>query len=309
MDMTDPPGGRGGRGSVVPYMRLGYVPATAGGSVSLTLEYAQDDFALGNLAGALGQQADADALAARRLGYRKLYDPASGFLRGRLDNGSFASTVFDPVDSTDDYVEADAWQSLWVAHDVDGMATLFGGKKGLTDKLEMMFELSKMEWESIDPHDMATRVAPRPYYWAGNEPDIHAAWMFAQAGRADLAQRWLRWIMDTFYGTGVDGLPGNDDGGTMSAWYLFAALGFYPLVGSDRYVVGAPRFPHAEIAVAGGTFTIDAPGVSDANPYVQSVMLNGAPLAAPELRHADLRAGGSLVFTMGPAPSSWGVSQ
>jgi predicted alpha-1,2-mannosidase len=305
MDTNDPPAGRGGRGSVLPYMQLGYVPATSGGSVSLTLEYAQDDFALGNLAAALGEQADADALRARSLGYRKLYDPDTGFLRGRLADGSLDGTSFDPVNSAADYVEANGWQSLWVAHDVDGMIGLFGSRQALIDKLEMFFELSKMEWDSLAPKDGA-KLLPRPYYWAGNEPDLHAVYLFAQAGRPDLTQKWLKWIMATFYGTGADGLPGNDDGGTMSAWYVFSALGFYPLAGSDRYVVGAPLFPHAEIAVAGGSFTIDAPAVSDANIYVQSVELNGQPLAAPELRHADLRPGGTLQFTMGPQPGNWG---
>ena len=120
------------------------------------------------------------------------------------------------------------------------------------------------------------------------------------------SQRWARWVLDTHYRDAPDGLAGNDDGGTLTAWYVFASIGLFPIAGSDRYVVGAPIFTRAQIAVPGGTFTIEAPEASAKNMYVQSVELNGAPLARPEIRHVDLRPGGTLRFTMGPAPSTWG---
>jgi putative alpha-1,2-mannosidase len=171
-----------------------------------------------------------------------------------------------------------------------------------------MFELTLQDYLATDFTNMLTSNAQRPYYWAGNEPDLAAAYDFALLGRPDLTQKWVAWLRASWYTPGAEGLPGNDDGGTMSAWLLFSSLGFYPLVGSDRYVIGAPLFPQASIAVGGGTFLVEAPGVSDTNLYVQSVALNGAPLTVPEIKHSDLVAGGKLSFVMGPAPSAWGRS-
>ena len=195
-----------------------------------------------------------------------------------------------------------------VAQDVDGLATLAGGKDKLVAKLSDMFAKTKDDFDQLDFSNQLTSSGQRPYYWGGNEPDINAVYIFAQLGRPDLTQQWVAWLRASQYTPGAEGIPGNDDGGTMSAWLVFSSLGFYPIVGSDRYVVGAPLFPHAEVAVKGGTFTIDAAEVSDTNIYVQAVTLNGKALATPELKHADLAAGGSLVFTMGPAPSMWGRS-
>jgi predicted alpha-1,2-mannosidase len=310
MDATTPPGGRGGRDQVVPYMTYGYVPAETGNSsVSITTEYANEDFALAALAAGLGHSADAAALRARALGYRKLYDPATGFLWAKKEDGSWASQHTAPTWFNDDFDEANAWQSLWmVALDTSGLADLAGGKAQLVDKLSQMFELTKTDFDETDFTNPLSSGKQRPYYWGGNEPDLDAVYLFAELGRPDLTQKWVGWLRASQYTPGADGLPGNDDGGTMSAWLLWSALGFYPLAGSDRYVVGAPLFPHAEIAVAGGTFTVDAPGVSDENLYVQSAELNGAALTTPELHHADLVTGGALAFVMGPAPSTWGQS-
>lgn len=309
VDPVAPAGGRGGRNHVEPYMVLGYVPASIGRSVSHTTEYGNDDFALAELAAALGETEDAALLHERARGYRKLFDPETGFLWAKNEDGSFAADRTRPEKFAEGYAEANAWQSVWMpAYDVDGLAELFGGRAELVEKLTSFFELAREELSAIDPTDMVATGAMPTYYWHGNEPDIHAVYLFAQAGRPDLTQKWLPWIINAHYSPKPDGLAGNDDGGTLAAWYVFSALGFYPLPGSDRYIVGAPRFPRAEIAVKGGTFTVEAKEVSDANIYVQSVELNGAPLAAPEVRHSDLKAGGSLRFTMGPSPSAWGRS-
>jgi predicted alpha-1,2-mannosidase len=306
LDPAAPAAGRGGRSAFDLYDPLGYVPASHGGSVSLTTEYAHDDFALAGLARALGEHADAERLLGRSRGYRQLFDPQTGFLRARDAAGSFASP-FDPEQWTEDYVEANAWQSLWMAaHDAEGFASLFGGPSRMVEKLEEFFERARAEHEAPRGNDPLAAYLPAVYYWHGNEPDIHAAYLFAQAGRPDLTQKWVRWILENLYGDGPDGLPGNDDGGTLSAWYVLSALGIYPIPGSDRYVLGAPLFPRAVLAVHGGAFTVEAPGVSAENLYVQSVRLNGAPLALPEIRHADLRPGGTLELRMGPAPSAWG---
>jgi predicted alpha-1,2-mannosidase len=310
MDPTAPPGGRGGRDNVESYMKYGYVTADHGGSVSKTGEYAWNDFALSNLARALGETADADALLARSKGYKGLFDPDSGFLRGKHEDGSWSAKAIAPTIQGDDFVEANAWQTLWAPmHDVDGMIGLFGSRQAFIDKLSEFFDKGRADFEETPLSPDLKGSGIRPYFWPANEPDIHAEYMFAQAGRPDLTQKWVRWIDETFFKATPDGIPGNDDGGTMSSWFIFNTLGFYPLAGSDIYVVGAPHFPMATIAVPGGSFVVEGKGVSKENLYVQSVTLNGAPLAVPQLRHADLRPGGSLVFEMGPAPSTWGQAQ
>ena len=303
-----PPGGRGGRDHVELYDQYGYVPSTVGGSVSWTMEFGADDFALAELAGALGHDADRDALRARSLGYRALFDADHMYLRAKTTAGAWAGPNTNPSAFTNEYVEANGYQSSWAPWDVEGMAMLHGGKEALVAHLEDLFAQTKDDWDNLDPDptSLKGKAAPRPFYRAGNENGLHIPYLFAQAGRPDLTQKWVRWLLETAYGKGPDGLPGNDDGGTMSAWYVWSALGFYPLAGSDRYIVGAPLFDHAEIDLPGGKLTIDAPGVSATNLYVQSVTLNGAPLTKPELRHGDFATGGALVFTMGPAPSMWG---
>jgi putative alpha-1,2-mannosidase len=164
----------------------------------------------------------------------------------------------------------------------------------------------KADYDAIDWTSVTSVGAMRKWYWGGNEPDIHSPYIFALAGRPDLTQKWVPWIENEVYTVGDDGLPGNDDAGTMSAWLVFSMLGFYPVPGTDQYILGTPAFPQATIAVQGGTFTITADQASPDNVYVQSVMLNGAPQASPVFHHSDLKAGGTLSFVMGPTPSSWG---
>ncbi len=306
LDAVTPAGGRGGREQVVPYMKMGYVTADDTGTVSLTTEYGREDFALSNLAAALGETDDANTLRAHSLGYRKLFDPGSGFLRGRHADGSFTASHFEPLCSCPDYVEANAWQSLWMpSYDVDGMKTLFGGSGPYLDQLTSFFSQSKDYFDTLDPKAL-TASLQAPYYWPGNEPDIHAAYLFAQAGRPDLTQQWARWALLTHFSAAADGLPGNDDGGTMSAWAVFSALGIYPLVGSDQYAIGSPLFSRVQLRVPGGVFTIAADGAAAENAYVQSADLDGVPLTRPILIHKDLQAGHTLHMVMGPLPSSWG---
>lgn len=302
MDASEPPGGRGGRGQVGAYMKLGYVP----GNASETIEYGQDDVALANFAEALGHGDDARALRQRAHGWQKLWDADTGFLWAKNADGSWKNGHGDPTVWTDDFVEASAWQSVWGPwFDMDGLASVMGGSGALVDKLTTFFEQGKQDYDAIRWDSPLSVAGPRKYYFGGNEPDIHSVYLFALAGRPDMTQKWLRWIESEVYTAGADGLPGNDDGGTMSAWLVESMLGFYAVPGSDRYVVGAPAFPHAAISVPGGTFAIDAAEVNDTNKYVQSVTLNGSPLDAPVFHHSDLRAGGSLVFAMGPKASGW----
>lgn len=296
----------GGRGGSQPYLDLHYMPASTGRSVSNTTELSHDDFALIAVAEAAGATADAELLRTRRLGWRQLFDARVGFLRARAADGEFAPLEdFDPTDETDEFAEANAWQSLWMSgsHDPDGLAELFGSPDGAIAKLTEMFELSADDWETADP---SAANFPRPYYWHGNEPDIAAPFLFAQLGRPDLAQQWVRWVMTTQYSDTPEGLAGNDDGGTLASWYVFAALGVYPIPGSDRYIVGAPLFPRARVVVDGHELVIEAPGAGAAMPYVAAVTLDGAAVSVPELTHAQLTGASELVFTMSATPTTWG---
>ncbi len=315
MDTTDPAGGRGGRDQVVPYMTYGYVPAQPNNlrsSVSLTIEYGQDDLALSALATALGHTQDATTLATRLQGWRKLYDTKTGLLWAKNPDGSWASTHGDGTSESDDFDEANAQQSMWGPwYDVAGLQAVAGGKDALITKLETFFENSKADYDAViwsNPNTVGPHApgSIRHYYWASNEPSLHIAYIFALAGRPDLLQKWLPWIEAEAFTVGADGVPGNDDAGAMSAWLAFSMMGFYPYPGTDQYIVGTPAFTKSTIAVQGGTFTIEAPGASPENRYVQSVMLNGKPLTKPIFHHSDITAGGTLSFTLGSKPSTWG---
>jgi predicted alpha-1,2-mannosidase len=232
-----------------------------------------------------------------------VYDSQTGFLRARGADGTFSTLSYDPTAYLDDYVEANGWQSLWMNdHDATGQIAMLGGTEAFVNKLYELFDLSRTEWNSADQTAPQAGASQPNYYWSGNEPDIQAAYLFAQAGRPDLTAGWIRWLMSTQYNDGPTGLPGNDDGGTMSAWYVFSALGIYPIPGSDNYVISAPRFPRIDVAVGGGVFTIEAPNVSDDNAYVQAVTLDGMPVTTPLLQHSQIRAGSTLHFDMGPQP-------
>lgn len=306
LDPTPPPGGRGGRENFETYSRLGYVTADQGGSVSRTGEYAHADFALGNLAEALGQRADAARLHERSRGYRQLFDPAYGLMRAKSSSGAF-SDPFDPVDMTlPAYVEANAWQSTWLGtHDMEGFMGLFGGADGFVTQLRALFENAKAELDGRDPNDLLKALLPPPYYWHGNQPAIHAAYLFTLAGRPELTTDWVSWILRTHYKLAPDGLPGNDDGGTMSSWLVFSMLGVYPIPGSDRLIVGAPRFPKVRIRMGNKELAIEANGLSEANRYVQRVWVNGVEWTEPTLPQRELGAGASLRFTMGAEPTRW----
>jgi predicted alpha-1,2-mannosidase len=293
-------GSLGGRDQVVPYMQLGYVPASGDRSVSVTTEYAHDDFALAQIA----EPAMKAALLERSHGWRKLYDPSVGFLRARAADGTFSTAGFDPFAWLDEYAEANAWQSLFMAgiHDSEGIASILGGNAGAVAKLSTFFDEAKRDWETSDE---SAANFPRNYYWAGNETDLNAVFLFAQLGRPDLTQHWVRWLVDTMYSDQPSGVPGNDDGGTMGAWYVFATLGLYPVAGSDQWVVGAPLFPQARIAVGGKELVIEAVAASAGARYVASVELDGVPLDVARLTHAQLAGASLLRFVMSAEPTSW----
>jgi putative alpha-1,2-mannosidase len=185
------------------------------------------------------------------------------------------------------------------AFDADGLATLMGSKEAAVDKLEMFFDLAKDDWDNADE---SAANFPRPYYWHGNEPDINAPFVFAQLGRHDLTDRWVRWVTDTHYTDTPEGVAGNDDGGTLGSWYVLSTLGLYPVPGSDRWILGSPRFPQARVLLAGHELVITADGISDRAMYVQSIDLDGVPVDTTDITHAQLTTATSLHFVMGTTP-------
>ena len=287
-----------GRSCVADYLELGYCASDRiGGSVSRTLEYAYDDFALAQIAAALGDDDDEARYRARALSYRNVWDDEVRFFRGRRADGSFPE-AFEPLGWASEFTEGDAWHyRFFVPHDVDGLIELFRSRRALVRELDTFFE------EAVS---RGRQPLPDPYYWHGNEPDIHAAWVYVDAGRPERTQRYTRWILSELYRTGPDGLVGNDDAGTLSAWYVFAALGFYPLPATDRYTLGSPIFSRARLSLPSGPLELHAPGTSASDLYVQSAQLDDQPLDQAWLTHAALTGAARLTLRMGPEPSEWG---
>jgi predicted alpha-1,2-mannosidase len=260
------------------------------------LEYSYDDSALSKWAGAMGLSDDAAMFEARSHNYQNYFDAETGLLRPRLADGSFL-TPFHPEWVFDEhYVEGDAWHwSFYAPHDPAGLIGLYGSEEAFVEKLNYSFE------KAASGNNFA--ALPSIFYWHGNEPDIFNAFLFASAGRADLTQKWARWILASKYGDGPDGLPGNDDCGTMSAWYIFASLGFFPVAGSDRYVVASPLWEGATLHLPGGDLTISVVNAGAQNIYVQDVKLNGESLAEPFFTHDRIAQGGTIEFVMGATPA------
>lgn len=302
---------------VATYARLGWVPFDLENeSVSKTLEYCYDDFCVGVMAKALGHTADADEFLRRSRGYRNLFDPDSRLMRGR-DQAGHWRTPFDPHAYVErgDITEGTSWQYSWyVPHDVAGLIALHGGPERFCGKLDSLFVTSARDSsdrtrEGAGTDDIQGRIGE---YWHGNEPSHHIAYLYDYAGQPWKTQKLVHDIVRTQYGDRPNSLCGNDDCGQMSAWYLFSALGFYPVCpGSDEYAIGSPCVRRAEVRLSnGGTLTMTAEGLSDANVYVQAVMLNGRAWDQPFLPYAEIQHGGTLAFRMGPRPNrSWGVSR
>jgi predicted alpha-1,2-mannosidase len=284
--------GLGGRDSIDEYQTLGYVPKESGGaSAGITLEYASADHALGEFAAALGRSADADTFHARGKSWQKVYDDGSRFFVARRRDGSMSES--NPIAMSEDFSEGTPWQyNFMVPHDADGLAARMG-RDMLIARAEQLF--TRAACGAPTP-----AFLPNPYYWASNEPVLFSGWVFSAVGDQERTARWTRWTTLTHYGDGPDGLPGNDDGGTMSAFYLFASLGLYPIAGTDRYVLGAPLFPHAMLRVKGGTLVIDAPAASKQHRFPRSVTRNGAPMGTI-VHHGDL-ANATLGFALETTP-------
>lgn len=290
---------------IAQYRELGYVPIDEEGeAASKTLEYAFDDWTIARMAQAMGKTDVATTFDKRAGNWRNAFDKDTGFMRARKRDGSFR-TPFDPSASGygTDYTEGNAWQYSWyVPQDVAGLAAAHGGSDKLLARLDEVFN-AKVD-PSIFEH-MEDITGLIGWYAHGNEPSHHVAYLYSYAGQPWRTQARLKQIMDTQYADRPDGLAGNDDVGQMSAWYVFTALGFYPVApGSGEYILGRPFLPKATMRLPNGkTFTIVADGLDEAHTYVGSVSLNGKPLQRTFLRHDEIMAGGELRFSMQAEPN------
>ena len=283
------------------YKELGYIPLTEESeSVSKTLEYAYDDWCIAEMARLAGEPDHYQTYIRRAQSYKNIFDPQTGFMRGRTNGGWF--TPFDPSEVNFNYTEANAWQYLFfVPHDVSGLMELMGGEEEFVSKLDGLFSAPS----ATSGREQADITGLIGQYAHGNEPSHHMAYLYNFAGQPWKTQNMVRRIMDELYTDHPDGLCGNEDCGQMSAWYVFSALGFYPVTpGTDLYIIGAPLFPEATIKLdEGKLFTVRAENVSSMARYVQQVLLNGEEHPYSYLRHADIMAGGELRFIMGKEPN------
>ncbi len=306
---SENPVNKAGRGYVEEYNKYGYIPQDIEGvnkSVSRTIEYAWEDGAIATLATALGKTDEAKIYADKSMYYKNLFDPETKYFRARNSDGSFVwnfspyiTTFYDAVmikKFADCYCEGSARQWRWNAlHDIEGMIELFGDDEYFVSELDDFMRDASISRAAIDPGGG---------FWIGNQHDIHTPYLFANAGRPDLTQKWVRWTLKNRFSTDINGLDGNDDGGTLSAWYVFSAMGFYPLAGTDKYWIGSPNVDKAEVTLSNGNaLKITANNQSEKNVYVNSVTLNGEKLDGVYVTHEQLMAGGELVFEMSATPA------
>jgi predicted alpha-1,2-mannosidase len=292
-------------GGLEDYLRLGYVPIDREPeAASKTVEYAFDDWSIARMAEAMGREDVAAPFEKRAGNWRNVFDPRTGFVRARASDGAFREP-FDPaaVGYGSDYTEGNAWQYSWFEpHDVAGLIRALGGEEVLAKKLDDLFDARVDPKEFAAVEDISGLIG---YYAHGNEPSHHIAYLYDYAGRPWKTQQRLKQIMESQYRPAADGLAGNDDCGQMSAWFVFTALGFYPVTpGSNEYVLGRPFVNRAVLRLPNGkTFTIVAEGLSDDHPYIGSVRLNGKPLPRCFIRHEEILSGGELRFVMQRDPN------
>ncbi len=283
-----------------------------GSSVSVTLEYAYDDWCISQIVKALhaetllatSLQTDTNLLKEftdRSHNYMNVWDASTGFMRPRKNDGTFRKD-FDVLSTHGQgFIEGNAWNySLYVPHDPDALISLSGGRKRFVQHLDSLFTMELPDSYFAETEDI-TRDGIIGNYVHGNEPSHHVPYLFNYAGEPRKTQFRVRQIMDAMYRPAPNGLGGNDDCGQMSAWYIFSALGFYPVApGSDRYDLGSPLVMEAVIILENGKqFLISAVNQSPDNVYVKKAMLNGKKLDRLWITHSEIMNGGKLEFFMG----------
>ncbi|MGL5958896.1 MAG: GH92 family glycosyl hydrolase [Phocaeicola sp.] len=288
------------------YLKLGYVPFDQNGTAaSTTLEYAYDDWTIYQTALGMGNHEVAEIYKKRALNYRNIFDCELGFARPRYSDGSFKKE-FDVLETHGEgFIEGNSWNfSFHVPHDVFGVMKLMGGEKSFLDKLNKLFTMHLPE-KYYEANEDITDECLIGGYVHGNEPSHHIPYLYAWTSEPWKTQYWVREVMNKMYKNHIRGLGGNDDCGQMSAWYLFTAMGFYPVCpGTNEYVLGAPYLPYLKLNLANGkSFEIKAPGVSDKKRYVSSVRLNGKTYSKMYINYEDIMNGGTLEFVMSNTPN------
>lgn len=301
-----------GRAGVDYYNELGYVPYDVGinENAARTLEYAYDDFTIYQLGKTLGKpKSEIDIYAKRSMNYKNLFDKESGLMRGKNKDGSF-QTPFSPFKWGDAFTEGNSWHYSWsVFHDVAGLVDLMGGEKKFVTKLDSVFTLppvfDESYYGSVIHEIREMQIANMGQYAHGNQPIQHMVYLYNYAGEPWKAQYWAREVMDRMYSSAPDGYCGDEDNGQTSAWYVFSAMGFYPVTpGVDQYVLGAPLFKKVTLTLEDGKkVVINGHDNSSENKYVQSFKLNNKASTKNWVSHSDLSKGAVLDFEMTDQPN------
>ena len=291
------------------YKKLGYIPYNIkdeynaeNWSLSKTLEYAFDDYCIAEMARKMGRTQLADEFYKRSQNYRNVFNPASSFMQPIDDKGVFQPN-FSPDDYTAHICESNGWQYFWsVQQDIKGLIALTGGKDRFTEKLDSMF--TYIPASNADLPLFSTGMIGQ--YAHGNEPSHHVIYLYNKVRQPWKTQKYAAQVMHDLYFNAPAGLCGNEDCGQMSAWYVFSAMGFYPVNPvSGEYEIGTPLFPEIQMHLDNGkTFTVLAPGVSRENIYIQSVKVNGQPYDKSYITHRQIMDGATVEFEMGPEPGN-----
>jgi predicted alpha-1,2-mannosidase len=301
------------------YNKLGYVPYNAGinENAARTLEYAYADFCIARLAESLGRPGEEINLFSQRaMNYKNVFDPGRKLMRGRNLDGSFQSP-FSPYKWGDAFTEGNSWHYTWsVFQDVKGLIDLMGGRDYFISKLDSVFEVPPIfdySYYGIVIHEIREmQIMNMGNYAHGNQPVQHMIYLYNYAGQPWKTQMHVREVMDKLYNYLPDGYCGDEDNGQTSAWYVFSALGFYPVTpGTDEYVFGSPLFKKADLKFENGkNLMIVAPENNKENIYVNDIILNGKGITRNYIHHSELQGGGKLLFEMQSEPAkSWGSSK
>ncbi|MYZ61523.1 glycoside hydrolase family 92 protein [Elizabethkingia anophelis] len=307
-----------GRRGVSYYNSLGYVPydVQINENAARTLEYAYDDFAIYQLGKALGKpESEISIFKKRAYNYKNVFDPSTGMMRGKNKDGKFQSP-FNPFKWGDAFTEGNSWHYTWsVFQDIDGLSKLMGGKKKFEAKLDEVFSLPPVfddsYYGSVIHEIREMQIMNMGQYAHGNQPIQHMIYLYNYAGAPYKTQYWIRQVINKLYKPTPDGYCGDEDNGQTSAWYVFSALGFYPVTpATNQYVLGAPLFKEATIHLENGKkIEIKAPQNSQENIYVQSLKVNNLPYSKNWLNHQELIKGAVLNFDMSAQPNKERGSQ